>query len=113
MSWKEEVTQFATKYGAWVLWVFIGLIGMFSADLIRNKQFTKWYILGCTGCAIFVGYVGGAYIIENYPTKAPFLIPTVTMLSNNLVSALVAIDYKALLQKDWKGAFELLTRKKD
>lgn len=108
----EQMWQFLFKYGAWIGWVCIGLVGMFSADLLRNKKFTMWYIAGCTGAAIFVGYVGGSYVLSVYPDKAPVYIPVITLLSNNLISALAAIDYKALMQKDYKGAFELLFRNK-
>lgn len=100
------------KYGMWIAWVILGLIGMFSADLLRNRKFTIWYILGCTGAAIFVGYIVGIWVFANYPAEAPIYIPIATLLSNNIMSAIIAIDYKALLEKDWKGAFEILFRNK-
>ncbi len=109
----DDLLAGLVKYGSLIGLILLGLIGMFSADLIKNRKFTTAYILGATGCGIFVGYVGGSYIMSTYPTRAPILIPIVTMLSQNIVSALMAINWKALVAKDWKGAFELLIRKKD
>ncbi len=109
----SQVWQLLIKNGTLIGSILLGLIGTFSYDLLRNKKFTRAYIVGCTGCALFMGYVGGQYVLMYYPTKAPFLIPFITLLSNNFVSALMAIDYKALLQKDWRGAFDLLFRNKD
>lgn len=108
----QELWKGVCRYGMWICWILLGLIGMFSADLLRNRKFTIWYMLGCTGAAIFVGYVVGIWVFANYPAEAPIYIPIATLLSNNIMSAIIAIDYKALLEKDWRGAFEILFRNK-
>lgn len=108
----HQIMAFVSKNALWLWGIGIGLLGSFSYDLLRSKRFTKAYILGCTGAAIFCGYVGGSYVMDNYPKKAAILIPMITVLSNNLLSAVMSINYKALLQKDWKAAFEILMRKK-
>lgn len=93
-------------------WVLLGLIGMFSSDLLKNKKFTIWYIIGCTGVAVFVGYISGVWAFAHCKEQAPIYVPVATLLSNNIISAILAINYPALLQKDWKGAFEVLFRHK-
>lgn len=112
----DIVTQFFQllfKYAALIGWVLLGLIGRFSFDLFKNKRITWKYILGCTGMAALVGYIAGSWLMINLPDKAPILTPILTLLANNIVSALMVIDWKSILAKDWKGAFEALTRKKD
>lgn len=108
-----QLFQTLFKYAALIGWILLGLIGRFSFDLFRNKRFTWKYFLGCTGAAIIVGYVGGSWVLTTCPDKAPMIIPTITMLANNIVSAVMLINWKAIIAKDWKGAFEALTRKKD
>lgn len=107
----NQVWQTLVKYSSTILAIGMGLIGKFSYDLVRNKKFTISYILGSTGLAVFGGYMAGLYLFDKYPNQAPLLVPMVTMLSNNFVSAIMVIDYKALVQKDWKGAFEILFKK--
>lgn len=107
----EQIVQFLYKYSTYMGFIIMGLIGRFSYDLIRNKKFTWSYILGCSGLGLLCGYLASVYIFQNYPEKAPLLVPLITMMSNNLVSAIMTIDYKALIKKDWKGAFEILFKK--
>ncbi len=108
----DQVGQFLFKYGALLGYILLGLIGTFSFDLLRNRKMTIPYVLGCTGAAIFVGYVGGTWVLANYPEKAPILTPILTLLANNIISAVI-LNWKAIFMKDWKGVFEILTRKKD
>src|ERR1700761_8744454 len=84
--------QFIYKYGAWIGWIILGLVGRFSYDLLRHKAFTIGYVLGSTGIAFLIGYVSGVYIFTKYPDDAPILIPMITLVSNNLVSAVMSID---------------------
>lgn len=104
---------FICKYIVLIWGIILGLVGKFSYDLINNKKFTRYYLIGTTGLAIVGGYLSGIWVYENCPTKAPLFIPIATMLSNNIVSALMVIDYKALINKDWRGAFDILIKPKD
>ncbi len=108
-----QVIALAYKYLAVLGWVFLALIGQFSYDLIRNKKMSRAYIVGSAGVSLFVGIVIGGWIFTNYPDRAPIAVPIITLLSRDVMSALMVINWKALLKKDWKGAFEILTRKKD
>lgn len=107
----EELFQFFYKYGTYVGLVFLGLVGKFSWDLMQNKRRSRMYTLGSAGVGIFGGYLACVYMFQNYPQKAPLLVPLITMTSNNLVSAIMTIDYKALAKKDWEGAFKILFKK--
>lgn len=108
----EESWVFLYKYGSWIAWVILGLIGRFSYDLYRKRRFTTAYIMACTGMALVVGYVGGIYIFAHYPDDAPMLVPMLTLLSNNIISALMSINWTEIMRKNWKEAFEVLLRKK-
>lgn len=92
--------------------ISLGLLGRFSYDLLRSKRFTLAYILGCTGASFVVGYVGGSYVAVHWPDNSVALTVLTTMIANNLVSAVMSIDYKELFKKNWKEAFEVLTRSK-
>lgn len=108
----EELWVFLYKYGSWIGWIFLGLVGRFSYDLFRKRKFTAAYIMASTGMALLVGYSGGVYIFAHYPDDAPILVPMLTLLSNNIVSALMAINWTEMMKKNWKEAFEVLLRKK-
>ena len=102
------------KYGSLIGLILVGLVGMFSYDLLHSRKFTVSYVLGATGVALFGGYVGGSYALSHYPHQASWMIPMITILSNNIVSAFMAIDYRALMEGKVKAAFsELLRIKKD
>ena len=107
----DELFKFFDKYSTYIGFIIMGLVGRFSYDLLRNKHFTWPYILGCAGISLIGGYTASVYIFQNYPEKAPLLVPLITMTSNNLVSAIMTIDYKALIKKDWRGAFDILFKK--
>ena len=118
MAHKEDYNLWGTlceivyRNAAWILWILLGLVGMFSYDLLRHRKFSMSYVLGCTGIALFCGYVGGSYVLQYAPERASMYIPMLTLLSNNIISAFMSINWQALMQKDWKGAFEIIFRTK-
>jgi hypothetical protein len=105
-----NLTALVQKHLTVFLLIALGLLGKFSYDLLTNKKFTYSYIFGTTGITIFVGYVSAVFITTRWPTQGNLLIPIATMLSFNIVSALVSIDVKLLLKGEIKKAFEPLLR---
>lgn len=108
-----DISSFFLKHLTLLGLILLGLLGRFSYDLLRNKKFTAAYVLGCTGASFVIGCLAGNWAEVHYSDNATALTVLSTMLANNIVSAIMSIDYKALMQKNWKGAFEILTRKKD
>ncbi len=104
-------TLFLKNIGVIAL-IVLGLVGKFSYDLLTGKRFTMAYVFGSMGCAIVGGWVCGDYIMRYWPHQATLFIPIATMISFNLISGVMAIDYKALMQQEWRKAFDVLTRTK-
>lgn len=109
-SFIDNCVQGLVKYGSLIGLILIGLMGMFSYDLLHNRKFTMSYVIGATGIAVFGGYVGGTYVLNHFPDQAPWMIPMLTILSNNIVSAFMAIDYKSLMEGKIKEAFSAVLR---
>lgn len=109
----NQIGQFILRNGYLAWLIFLGLVGQFSYSLLKNKTFTRAYVLGCFGITLFVGYVGGSFIMEHYPAKASLYIPLLTLVSNNIVSAIMSVNYKALIEKRWKAAFNAFIREPD
>ncbi len=113
VSWYTDLWSIIVKNLGWIYLVTVGLIGKFSYDFLRNKKFTLGYIIANSGISIVGGWIGAQLIDKYSPTNANILVPIATMLSYNFVSALMSIDWKAFVQRDWKAAFDILMKKKD
>lgn len=98
------------KYGTYVGWVLIGLIGRFSYDLLQNKKMTWSYVIGCSGVSLLVGYITCVYFMTNFPTAAPMIVPMLTLLSQNIVSFFI-VNWQSIIHWDWKALGEVLLRK--
>lgn len=105
-----DLSSLIQKHLTLLLLIALGLLGKFSYDLLTNKKFTYSYVFGTTGIAIFGGYISAVFIDGRWPTQSNLLIPVATMLSFNIVSAIVSIDIKLLLKGEIRKAFEPIIR---
>jgi len=108
---KDEIFGFFVKNGAWLSWILMGILGRFGYDIVNNKKISWYYVVGTWLCAVFVGYVACKFFNEFAPNKAPFMVPTITMLGNNILSYLV-LKWKDFLSVDWNSINEILNKKK-
>lgn len=111
IDYSAQALHWLYKSSTAIWLIVLGLVGKFSHDLVRGKKMSWPYVLGSAGLAVFCGSIAYDFISVNYPNRVSILVPAITMVSNNLISAVMAIDYNALLKKDWKGAFDILFRK--
>lgn len=83
------------KVIVWVLYILLGIMTKFSFDLFTGKKLNKWQAIGSTGIAVFFGILSSAYCVRyDYEQAGIFIVPPVTMLSEKLIIALFAIDFK-------------------
>lgn len=81
-------------------WIFLGLIGKFSMDVMTGKKITVLQALASTGTALFVGVM--AHVICAYldlGSQSAFIVPLATLLSDKIVIALMAMNVNKLVNK--------------
>lgn len=93
---KEEITAFFSKIWVWGVYILIGIIGKFSHDLIMGKRLSWLQIFASIGIALFCGFIASVICMNNFPDKAAYIVPIATLLSEKIMVAILAIDYKML-----------------
>lgn len=96
---KEEITAFISKIWVWFVYILVGLIGKFSYDIMLGKRLTWLQIFASIGIALFCGFIASVVCANNFPEHAPYIVPISTLLSEKLVVALVAVDYKTIISE--------------
>lgn len=101
------------KWSAYLGLIFLGIIGRFSLNLLANKKMTIAYIIGYSGLSFVVGYIATAIMLQKCPDRIVYILPLVTMLSNNIISIImtVIIEYKTISNGKWKGILEIILKK--
>lgn len=101
-----EITEFLTKYGMWVAYVLMGLVGKFGWDIISNRKISFRYILGSSMCGVFAGYIASVWCMRHAPSTGSYVVPVLTLVSRDFFLFLFSLDYNAvlkiLLKKDFK-----------
>lgn len=93
LSYTAEVMQIAAKYGAWIGYVAIGIIGKFGLDVLNHRKISAWYIFG-TGCtSLFVGWIASRWCMVNHPDYGAYMVPVATLLSRDVLVFLKLIDW--------------------
>jgi|SRR6187399_1755355 len=96
---KKEEIDLLTKYGSWVAYVIIGLIGKFGWDIAAKKKMSWWYVIG-TGCmAVFVGFISSIWFMKNRPEMGAYCVPVFTLVSRDILIFLNLLDWKGILSK--------------
>lgn len=98
-----DVMAFLSKWGAFVGYVTIGIIGKLGYDIVSKKRLTFWYVFG-TGCVAYcVGFFSWEWC-RVHPTLNPgIIVPFASLVSRDIMLFLTVID--------WKGVLSLLTGK--
>lgn len=93
---KEEIVSFFSKIWVWLFYIFLGIIGKFSHDLIMKRKLTWVQAFASIGIALFCGFIASVVCANNFPEQAAYIVPIATLLSEKFFVAVFAIDYKAL-----------------
>jgi|SRR6185503_7840949 len=92
---KQEIAVWFTKAWVWLLYIIVGLVGKFSYDLLTGRKITWWQALASTGIALFFGFLAVAYCMyKEYDKGGMFIVPIATLLSEKLMIAIFAINWK-------------------
>lgn len=94
---KEEVLAFISKVWIWACYIFIGLIGRLSYNLIMGKRLSWLQIFASIGIALFCGFISSVVCANNFPERGAYVVPVATLLSEKIVVAFMAVDYKSLV----------------
>jgi hypothetical protein len=97
-----EVSDTLTKYGAWIAYVCIGLIGKFGWDIVAKRQLSSWYVLGTGFMAIFVGFISSKWFMIHSPETGSYIVPVLTLVSRDVLMFIKMIDWVKLLSVVFK-----------
>lgn len=92
-----DIADVLSKYGAWIAYVCIGLIGKFGWDIVAKRQLSWWYVVGTGFMAVFVGFISSKWFMANNPAMGAYLVPVLTLVSRDILMFLKMIDYQKLL----------------
>jgi len=93
----DETLEFISKWGAWVTYIFIGLVGKFGWDIINRKKMSFWYIFGTGMVAIFVGYLSTMWCSAHCPAQGAYIVPVCTLVSRDIMLFLTMLDWPSIL----------------
>lgn len=113
LDFGSQIVVFLSKWSAYIGLIILGIIGRFSLNLITNKKMTIAYVIGYSGLSFVVGYVACAVMLQKCPDRITYLLPLITMLSNNIISVFmtIVIEYKSVTNGKWKGILEIILKK--
>ena len=94
---KEEALTFFTKWGYYIFYVFLGIMGKFSYDIVRKRKISLWYAIGVTGISCFIGFLACVWCSKHDAGYAPFVVPIVTLFSDRILMYLAALNWKPIL----------------
>jgi hypothetical protein len=94
-QFKEEIIAGVSKIWVWLLYILMGLIAKYSYDIMRGKKITLLQAMASAGIALFVGFISSALCVQHDMEKeGMWIVPISTLLSEKLLMALFAIDWK-------------------
>lgn len=93
---KDQIVDFFSKIWIWVFYIGISIIGKISSEILRGRKLTWLQVFAIIGCACFVGTCASFWCAIHYPEQGAFIVPVSTLLSREIVSAIVSLDYKKL-----------------
>lgn len=101
-QWLADISEVLSKYGAWIAYVGIGLIGKFGWDIVSRKKLSGWYIFG-TGCmSIFVGFICSKWFMIHQPEMGAYCVPVLTLVSRDILVFIKLIDWTKILSAVFK-----------
>lgn len=94
-KWVDELITGFSKIWTWVLYIILGVMGKFSYDALNGRRMSLGVSLGILGLSIFVGAIVSILCVYYEAEKAgAFLVPLCTLLSEKLIVALYAYNWK-------------------
>ncbi len=99
---QSEILELLSKYGAWIAYVCVGLIGTFGLDIVNKKKLSVWYIFATSCMGLFVGFISSRWFMLHNPEMGAYCVPVFTLVSRDIL-----IFFKLI---DWQGVMSKLTR---
>ncbi len=94
----NQILELIYKWWVWLFYIAIGMIGKFSHDLVTGKKLSWTQVFSSIGIALFVGFISSAICMYNdWQQQGQYIVPICTLLSEKLVLALFAVDYKKMM----------------
>ncbi len=111
-SFRDETIAFLSKWWSYFFYVFIGIVGKFSFNIVNKKKMSLWYAIGTTGISCFTGFLVSMYCKTHNPAYAPYMVPMCTLFADKILMSFAAyvdrLNWKALMA----SIYEFITKQK-
>lgn len=98
-----ETIEFLTKWGAFLTWILIGLLGKFGLDLVSGRKFSRRYALGSGCLAVCAGWLSYQWCVS-HPSLSPGVVVSISALASRDIILFITMV-------DWPGMMKILTNK--
>lgn len=92
-----DIAEMLSKYGAWIAYVCIGLIGKFGWDIVAKKELSWLYVIGTGFMAVFVGFISSRWFMIHNPEMGAYVVPVLTLVSRDILMFIKMLDWSKIL----------------
>lgn len=93
---KDEFLAFISKAGMMLFYIFLGIVGKISVNLMTNKKMSLLQSLGEAGAALFIGGWAAIFCYHRHVEASYLIVPGVTYLSGKIAMAIMTISVKEI-----------------
>lgn len=97
------LSDFCIKWGFWIGYIIIGLMGRLGLDIHTNKKISKTYLYSTTLMAGCLGIISSMYFKKHNPEMGAYVVPLLTLASRDIL-----MQFKFI---DWFKVFSLILRR--
>lgn len=94
----NDALEFLSKWGAFIAYVSIGIVGKIGFDIISKKKITYWYVAASSAIAFFVGFVVWQYIKDKPQFNPGIYLPIAALVSRDIMLFITMVNWMGLLQ---------------
>lgn len=102
-EFKEQLYTLLVKWWAYPIYIMLGLVGKFGHDLSKGVRMPWWKVFSSIFIAVFVGFLTSVWCENNYSHLAPILVPTATLLSDKIITAIMSIKTETIREFIFKN----------
>jgi hypothetical protein len=87
------LSDFCIKWGFWIGYIIIGLMGRLGLDIHTNKKISKTYLYSTTLMAGCVGFISSMWFMKHNPELGACVVPLLTLASRDILMQIKFIDW--------------------
>jgi hypothetical protein len=98
----EEILEFLSKWGAFLAYVSIGLLGKFGFDIVTKKHISFWYVFGTSCVAFCICFLSWGWCTQHTNFNPGIIVPFASLISRDVMLFVTVIDWRYAVSKIFK-----------